>query len=279
MAVRKQHFGCYLFILSTIITVNCQTETECGVMRGPVPTQFRIIGGGPARIGNYPWQVSIRRNNVLICGGSIISNSYVLTSAHCFRVRGRYTLYAGTQLRNNQFREGALHRIVDIRRHPQFISQIMFADVALVRVLPRFNFRPGTNGGRNAIGPICLPVARAPVTERTGIISGYGWSNFYRVEPYLKAARIQILNHVYCERVYRIRYRYDRNSMVCAGYVNGGTDSCLGDSGGPLAVLTNNRVTQIGITSFGYGCARRGYPGVYMQVSVFRNWIQSVALV
>ena len=60
--------------------------------------------------------------------------------------------------------------------------------------------------------------------------------------------------------------------MFCAGNIlKGGIDSCQGDSGGPLA---QNGV-QIGVVSWGYQCAKQGYPGVYANVAVLRSWIDS----
>lgn len=43
----------------------------------------RIVGGGTAQPGQFPWQVSVRRNGYGICGGSIISPTEVITAAHC----------------------------------------------------------------------------------------------------------------------------------------------------------------------------------------------------
>jgi hypothetical protein len=58
-------------------------------------------------------------------------------------------------------------------------------------------------------------------------------------------------------------------TMICAGFPQGGTDSCQGDSGGPFF----NGNTQIGVVSWGYGCAAAGYPGVYARVSNYQGWI------
>lgn len=63
---------------------------------------------------------------------------------------------------------------------------------------------------------------------------------------------------------------------MCAGVISGGRDTCQGDSGGPLFVRdSGGTYRQVGITSFGFGCARAATPGVYTRVASFTSWIES----
>lgn len=65
--------------------------------------------------------------------------------------------------------------------------------------------------------------------------------------------------------------------MICAGFEEGGKDSCYGDSGGPLLVENDGNPRLVGLVLFGgYYCADPQYPGVYGRVSSVRDWIQTV---
>ncbi|XP_063382863.1 serine protease snake-like [Cydia fagiglandana] len=63
-------------------------------------------------------------------------------------------------------------------------------------------------------------------------------------------------------------------TQVCAGKLGGGVDTCQGDSGGPLQVRVGSLTSVIGVTSFGFGCARAGAPGVYTKVAAYSDWIE-----
>jgi len=67
-----------------------------------------------------------------------------------------------------------------------------------------------------------------------------------------------------------------KDEEICAGYPEGGTDACLGDSGGPLIVKYNDEDIQVGITSWGEGCGTPGTYGVYVRVSSYKEWIDYI---
>jgi len=67
---------------------------------------------------------------------------------------------------------------------------------------------------------------------------------------------------------------YDE-TMFCAGYMDGGKDACSGDSGSPLICVKENKPVFHGIVSWGFGCARKDFPGVYVRVSTYVDWINA----
>ena len=90
----------------------------------------------------------------------------------------------------------------------------------------------------------------------------------------LHYVRVPTITNSECESLYEGRFVIT-DSMLCAGYPDGGKDSCQGDSGGPFVCNNNGNAIIAGVVSWGTGCALPQYPGVYARVTVALNWIQS----
>lgn len=99
----------------------------------------------------------------------------------------------------------------------------------------------------------------------------------------LQEVQIPVLTNEICRDRYKkigklVSQKQFDNAVLCAGVLAGGKDSCQGDSGGPLMVpsIIDGRIIyyQIGIVSYGIGCARTDVPGVYTRVQTFVDWIQ-----
>lgn len=89
--------------------------------------------------------------------------------------------------------------------------------------------------------------------------------NIYAMK--LMIAKVPIIDRMACSLNYGKETILD--GMLCAGYMNGERDACSGDSGGPL--VCNNQL--VGITSFGLGCAIKGFPGIYTNVAYYYDWL------
>jgi secreted trypsin-like serine protease len=90
----------------------------------------------------------------------------------------------------------------------------------------------------------------------------------YTPSDTLRAASVQIISDSTCGSSSVYGNAFHPTTMVCAGYLSGGVDSCYGDSGGPLqAGLEDGGYRLVGITSWGDGCAWPNNPGVYSRVA------------
>lgn len=132
------------------------------------------------------------------------------------------------------------------------------------------------------VTPTCFP-PEDPSPGSWCEVSGWGAvdpENSDVLSPTLKATSVPVLSLDTCRKkeIYGGRQQQILDSMLCAGYLKGGTDSCGGDSGGPLVCERKGRLQLAGIVSWGDGCAKKNRPGVYTRVSSFMSWIKQTAL-
>uniref|UniRef100_A0A3B3X0X9 Peptidase S1 domain-containing protein n=1 Tax=Poecilia mexicana TaxID=48701 RepID=A0A3B3X0X9_9TELE len=244
------------------------TFTQKGRMR----VSGRIVGGTEAVNGAWPWQVSLQIYSQHVCGGAIISPSWILSAAHCFKPFSDPKIWAATYgdvyLPDLQPRR-SVKRIIC---HQDFDTKTNAYDIALVKLNRPIIFT------RKTVRPVCLPNAGLQVNSSSEAwITGWGFAIFifYFSGPspdILHQAQVTIYSKDICNNRYVLHGKVTK-TMFCAGKLQGGVDSCQGDSGGPLVVKTGNVWWLIGITSWGYGCGLRTKPGMYTNVSFFREWI------
>lgn len=227
----------------------------------------RIVGGAETTIDYFPWQVSMTYHRTHRCGGSIISQYHVLTAAHCTNRISAAALgiRAGSSRNNNG---GVLIAVNRVLQHPSYINQANDYDITVLRLSS-----PLTYG--NNIRPIQMPDYMETIQPGTRTwVTGWGdTKESGGVKPtLLHYTTVPIVDNRVCANAFA-RQTPITNSMICAGYYKiGGRDACQGDSGGPL--VANNKL--YGVVSFGVGCARPSYPGVYTRVSFFRKWIDDM---
>lgn len=231
--------------------------------------ESRIVGGTPVKRGSYPWMAAIVDGGTRdtfqghICGGSLVHKDYVLTASHCVTnflgVPGnleKNPIDVVMGIRRLGAANGERLAVEKIAAHPQY-------DIALLKLkssattTPVEVLAPGTR--------LADPRTMATVTG-WGVTSEYGNSS-----RWLREVTVPIVSTPVCKRAYTY---HDQVGEICAGFNQGGKDACQGDSGGPLFVAQRNGGhIQVGVVSYGQGCARRGFPGVYARVSAVHNWI------
>ncbi|XP_050072540.1 trypsin 3A1-like [Anopheles maculipalpis] len=226
----------------------------------------RIVGGVPVDIRDFPYQVSLRRGRHF-CGGSIIDVEWILTAAHCTRTINARSLWV--HVGSTHVNEGG--RSVKVRRILQHPKQNSWSDYdfSLLHLDQPLNFSESVQPIRLR-RPSADEVDGGPSDGTLRKVSG--WGNTHNPDEsalVLRAANVPLTNHQRCSEVYE-GIGSVTESMICAGYDEGGKDSCQGDSGGPL--VCDDQLT--GVVSWGKGCAEPGFPGVYAKVSTAYEWIE-----
>ncbi|TGZ58392.1 hypothetical protein CRM22_009673 [Opisthorchis felineus] len=260
--------------------------TQCGVApkQKTVSKIARLIGGMPVTLGQWPWVVSLWDSGEFKCGASVLNKNWLLTAAHCFVkdfTPSTWHAVVGDLLLD---RFDAQEQRVDVKQihiHPGYRSRGRYDnDIALIELKSPIIY------GRTAI-PICLesPDSQTSVeadaleanSNVTCYIAGWGRSETQAVSNELRQLKLSFLNLAQCNETEAYKGKLT-SSMLCAGYMSGGKDSCKGDSGGPLMCQEekSGRWFQLGIVSFGKQCAAPGTPGLYSRVSVFLDWIKSL---
>ncbi|XP_053973135.1 transmembrane protease serine 9-like [Hylaeus volcanicus] len=240
---------------------NC--TCECGVSN----QEDRIVGGRPTTPNKYPWVARLVYDGRFHCGASLINNDYVLTAAHCVRrlkrskmrvVLGDYDQHVTTDGR------AVMRAVSAVIRHRNFDMNSYNHDVALLRLRKSVKFS-------KSIKPVCLPQKGTDPAGKEGTVVGWGrTSEGGMLAGIVNEVQVPILSLSQCRMM---KYRANRitDNMLCAG--RGSQDSCQGDSGGPLLVHEGDRLEIVGIVSWGVGCGRPGYPGVYTRVTRYLKWI------
>ncbi|XP_043520748.1 trypsin-7-like [Frieseomelitta varia] len=229
----------------------------------------RIIGGDNASINDYPYQVSIHDRRQLLCGGSLISQNWVLTAAHC--VSGLPPSQLKIRLGSSyNSKEGIMiTEKLQVILHSNYNENTKDYDAALIK-LPQ---SVTTNAN---VKPIALASSANTIQGGTkAVVTGWGYvAPGGPISDRLKSLTLPVVDQATCKKIYG---NLLTDNMLCAGIMSGGKDACSIDSGGPLVY---NKV-QIGIVSWGwYGsCAKPQYPGVYTRVSAIRQWIKDKAQV
>ena len=276
----------------------------------PAPERTRIIGGERARMENWPGQGVFRirdpagKTEQYFCGGTAVSDRWVLSAAHCFEqhlarrrsgefdstptTRGLEVVLGSADLTKTD--PGQAFRIERIIIHERYRDQkaILGDDIALVRLASSWSGPVATlslSSDADPVAPAQVRVAGFGLTERnqqSGHLERFeradGKGKVFAGSPHLLEAAVEAIPTPQCQGVMTKRQPNSKigAGQVCAGVEQGRKDSCKGDSGGPLVIAdARGCPAQIGIVSWGsWPCADEQEYGVYTRVSHYADWIQ-----
>ncbi|XP_014477561.1 PREDICTED: uncharacterized protein LOC106745987 [Dinoponera quadriceps] len=267
---------------------------------GPMPMD-RVIGGNKTRIFEYPWMALIAydtgRGTEFRCGGTIISQRYILTAAHCVTMLPDNLSLIGVRVGDHDIsKERDCDRdingleivcsekyqdfgIESVHSHSEYNRTKLQNDIALIRLNRTVDFRP------YSVRPICLPFGTATaLAQKKATVTGWGATEFGPRSESLLQALLPIMTNEDCAKAFSnsvsIWYK-----QMCAGGLTM-VDSCMGDSGGPLqapaiynapGIRNKIRFVQYGVVSYGLKqCGTTNVPGVYTRVAYYMDWILNI---
>ncbi|KAJ8667162.1 hypothetical protein QAD02_008824 [Eretmocerus hayati] len=252
----------------------------------------RIFNGKPSKRGAWPWQVSLQLLHPKLgfighwCGGVLIDQNWVLTAAHCVHndlfnlpIGALWTAVVGEWELDSGGRGSARLPVERVILHERFENYVH--DIALMKLA-----RPAPLS--RVVRTICLP-AESDETIEGGFVSGAagnkrqpqcvtsGWGRSGpspSLSSALLEANVPLLKLADCLKAYGKNVPI-KDGHLCAGNTDGSSGSCVGDSGGPLQCRRPDGAWQlVGVTSFGSGCARPGFPDVYTRIQYYASWIR-----
>ncbi|KAK7066347.1 hypothetical protein SK128_015607 [Halocaridina rubra] len=226
-----------------------------------VPRDARIVGGNETIPHAWPHQVALFIDDMWFCGGSLISNEWIMTAAHCMDGAWYVDVVMGAHNINNNEPSQVVMTSFSHFVHENWDSYELSNDIALIRL-------PSPVVFNEYINAVKLPAADPFIGT---VVTPTGWgrpSDFDdNISDILRQVDVPTMNNADCNIIYGIIL----NSHICIDTITG-KGTCNGDSGGPL---NYNNVT-IGITSFGAsaGC-EVGYPDGFTRVTYFLDWIEA----
>jgi trypsin len=233
----------------------------------------RIIGGDEATEDRYSYTVSLNDDWGHFCGGSLIAPDVVLSAAHC--QGGQYSATVGRHSFNDD--DGETIAVGKEVPHPLYDDSTTDNDFMLVFL--------SSNVTVNVATVKLNPDSTVPEVGADVTVVGWGDTDpsdeGFEAPTELQEVEVNTMTNEDCNASDGPYGTYEQSggiteNMLCAA--DKGEDSCQGDSGGPLVIKGNDpsgaEDVQVGVVSWGYGCAMSEYPGVYARVSSQYEWIR-----
>jgi trypsin len=223
------------------------------------PPNHRVVGGNEADSGEYPFYAVWSGG----CGASLIHSDILLTAAHCNVITSNKVI-VGAYERSITGNGAVAATIVARVRHPNYNSAIEDNDIMILKLnAPVSNTQVKFNRDANSprTGENLVAIGLGTLTEGGSVAN------------ILQEVTVNAVDPGVCSSQYASAGGIPSTTMLCAGVSGGGKDTCQGDSGGPLMEIVDGTLTQVGVVSWGYGCAQPNFAGIYSRVSTYAAWI------
>lgn len=255
----------------------------------------KIVGGRLAQIENWPGQAVLRAvrssGPYYFCGGTLINRTTVLTAAHCVAdftqngsdwYRGDGRVEVVLQRDDLQtVKDADVRTVAKVVKHEQYAGPSRGNDIALVELsqpwdgpVSRLSLSPKADPAKAWVTP--LMVAGFGIEGEGGDLKQFrtlDGQSFAAGSARLLETAVPLTDEASCQKAYSSASV--GAGQICAGFVDGGKDSCQGDSGGPLVAFDRQGCPyQVGVVSWGNGCAQANAYGIYTRVSAFADWIR-----
>lgn len=274
------------FLFASLIRNSVQENFfECGKVK--INKVALITHGSDTSPGEWPWHAAIyhkkSRSDIYACGGTLISELYVLTAAHCVlnkdngyelsknRIFVRFGVHNLDTINTNALQQ---HSVDRIHKFGNFSREVLKNDIALIELSTSARFD-------QYVSPACVNLIR-DLTGEYGTVIGWGVTEDDEVSADLKVAQMPAIDDITCLKSNRDLFGKTLDEGIfCAGYTNG-TSVCNGDSGGGLFFKRDNIWYLGGIVSFSESrasnkklCYTDGY-GAFTKVYKYVSWIQKI---
>jgi uncharacterized protein (TIGR03382 family) len=218
------------------------------------------------------------------CGATFLGDKWVLTAAHC--VDGPSASRLKVNVGEYDLADGAQNAlaIANIYIHGDYNADTINNDIALIELIDSIDAPAVALANEQLTNQLAMEHSLATIIGwggRTGYAPGEGPTTDF--PDVLHQVELQLTTNEECRAVLADSLQIPEQNtgvtsvMLCTSAPQGGKGSCQGDSGGPLLIDSNTGPQQVGIVSWGFGCAAAGYPGVFTRVSEFKNWIAAIS--